>query len=116
MIIFCICRCFVYTYYILGILMQQQELLKQKLQDEQQQQPSIVTLTPECVAQFLANQTRPESNLTSGSIPIVVTKSNVELQNTLPNITTSITSDNHHHWPLAIPTMPFLNNGYLNTC
>jgi len=42
--------------------MQQQEKLKQKIHEEQQQQQhSIVPLTPESVARFLANQTQSQT-------------------------------------------------------
>ena len=76
--------------FFLGILMQQQEKLKQKIQDEQQQH-SIVPLTPESVAQFLANQTQSQ------------------------------TSDTHpwsiHHSMSAASTFPtFMDNSYYDTC
>jgi hypothetical protein len=42
--------------------MQQQEKLKQRIHDQQQhqQQHSIVPLTPESVARFLASQSQPQ--------------------------------------------------------
>ncbi|CAF1013849.1 unnamed protein product [Rotaria sordida] len=75
------------------VLLHQQERLKQKIHDEQQQQQqqhSIVPLTPESVAQFLANQTQPQ------------------------------TSDNHPwsiHHSLSAPTFPtFMDSNYYDTC
>lgn len=82
----------------LGILLQQQEKLKQKIYGEQQQlqqqqQHSIVPLTPESVARFLANQSQPQ------------------------------VSDHHHHNPWSIhhsisaPTFPtYMENDYYDTC
>jgi hypothetical protein len=70
--------------------MQQQEKLKQKIHDEHQQQHSIVPLTPESVARFLANQTQPQ------------------------------TSDNHPwsiHHSVSAPIFPtFVENNYYDTC
>ena len=70
--------------------MQQQEKLKQKIHDEHQQQHSIVPLTPESVARFLANQIQPQ------------------------------TSDNHPwsiHHSISAPTFPtFVENNYYDTC
>ncbi|CAF2407255.1 unnamed protein product [Rotaria sp. Silwood2] len=75
------------------VLLHQQEKLKQKIHDEQQQQQqqhSIVPLTPESVAQFLANQTQPQ------------------------------TSDNHPwsiHHSMSAPTFPtFMDSNYYDTC
>ena len=77
--------------FLLGILLQQQEKLKQKIHEEQQQQQqqhSIVPLTPESVARFLANQTQSQ------------------------------TSDHHHPWPIhhSISAPTFMNNNYYDTC
>ncbi|CAF1011438.1 unnamed protein product [Rotaria sp. Silwood1] len=78
------------------VLIHQQEKLKQKIHDEQQQQQqqqqqhSIVPLTPESVAQFLANQTQPQ------------------------------TSDNHPwsiHHSMSAPIFPtFMDSNYYDTC
>ncbi|CAF3379246.1 unnamed protein product [Rotaria socialis] len=79
------------------VLIHQQEKLKQKIHDEQQlhhhqqqQQHAIVPLTPESVAQFLANQTQ------------------------------SHTSDNHSwsiHHSISAPTFPtFMDSNYYDTC
>jgi hypothetical protein len=79
-----------------GILIQQQEKLKQKIyheqqqQQQQQQQHSIVPLTPESVARFLANQSQPQ------------------------------TSDNHPwsiHHSISTPTFPtYIDNNYYDAC
>ena len=70
--------------------MQQQEKLKQKIQDEQQQRHSIVPLTPESVAQFLANQTQSQ---TSDTHPWSI----------------------HHSMPAStFPT--FMDSNYYDTC
>ncbi len=71
--------------------MQQQEKLKQKIHDEQQQQQhSIVPLTPESVARFLANQSQPQIS-------------------------------DHHPWSIhhsiSAPTFPtYSDNTYYDTC
>jgi cell division protein FtsN len=70
-----------FHWFNLGILMQKQEKLKQKMQHEQQQQEqqqheqqqkqhTIVPLTPESVARFLAYRTQahPSSNDQSWSV------------------------------------------------
>ncbi|CAF4432437.1 unnamed protein product, partial [Adineta steineri] len=82
------------------ILLQEQEKLKQKIYDQQQQlqqqqlqqqQHSIVPLTPESVARFLANQTQSQ------------------------------TSNNNHPWSMhhsiSAPTFPTFidDNNYYNT-
>jgi hypothetical protein len=73
--------------------MQQQEKLKQKIHEEQQQlqqQHSIVPLTPESVARFLANQTQPQ---------------------TADNQAWSI------HHSISTPAFStFMNNNYYDTC
>ncbi|CAF1286946.1 unnamed protein product [Adineta ricciae] len=75
------------------ILMEQQEKLKQKIHDEQsqQQQHSIVPLTPESVARFLANRTQLQTSTNNpGSIPHSISA---------PTFPTYMDSDYHDTYP-----------------